>query len=225
MIVILDNDRDSLFNLRKRLYMHRTPSAILSVDEIERIGYYPVHGILIHHPETVESIEELCNKIREAYPRIPLLLTYRDGAPINYFVYRRMVDEVLEERTTTATLLRRVYEHYEEKNGSIPDSFTVEGVRVIMNDPFVHILMQAFPTRRVDYMILRYLSLTAPRPVPAEELLETAFPPSTRKRGPHTVAKIIAGYNGFVARGFEGMQIIAFKRGHGYYIHRHQKQK
>ena len=225
MIVILDNERDALFALRKRLYMHRTPSAILPFDEIERIGHYPVHGILIHRPENVEDIERLCKKIREVYPNIPLLLTYRDSAPINYFAYRKMVDVVLEERTTTATLHKRLYECYEEKNGSVPYSFTVEGVRVIMNDPYVHILMQAFPTRRVEYMILRYLSLTSPRPVPAEELLETAFPPSTRKRTPRTVAKAIAGFNDLVARGFEGMQVIALQRPHCYYIHRHKMKK
>ena len=225
MIVIIYNDRDALFTLRKRLYMHRTPSAILGTADIARIGHYPVHGILLHRPENIENIEELCKEIRETYPSIPLLLTYRDTAPINYYVYRRMVDVMLEERTTTSTLLKRVYECYEEKNGSIPYSFTVEGVRVIMNDPYVHILMQAFPTRRVDYMILRYLSLTAPRPVPAEELLETAFPPSTRKRGPQTVAKVIAGFNNFVARGFEGMHVIALKRPYCYYIHRHIKEK
>ena len=225
MIVILDNDRDALFALRKRLYMHRMPSAILSTDEVERIGQYPAHGILIHRPESIESIEELCKEIRKAYPSIPLLLTYRESAPINYFVYRRMVDVVLEERTTTATLIKRTYECYEEKNGSIPYSFTVEGVRVILNDPYVHVLMNMFPTRRVEYTILRYLSLTAPRPVPAEELLEVAFPPSTRKRGPQTVAKAVAGFNTLVARGFDGMQVIASQRPHSYYIHRHKKKK
>lgn len=218
MFIILDSSEDAVLPLRKRLYHHYIHSIVIPPDEVERIADYPAHAIIIPRAETLPDPERICTSLRDHYPHLPLAMIYRPAAG-NYYACARMVDIMLEERTTTPKTIEMLYDLYRQKGNKSPESCIVDCLRTDSRvRGCVYLLAHPFPAHKTPWMLARYLTLAAPRAVPAEELLATCFPPQGERS-----ARVIRRHLSELDRMFEigfGVRMFACRRPAAYYIHK-----
>ncbi len=218
MFIILDECEQEILLLRRRLYRHFIHSIVVSPQEIEKISLYPAHAILIPRPVKLTDPGDTCTRLREVYPHLPLAMIYQPDSG-NYYRYAKMVDVLLQERITTQKMAALLYEDYRKKNGKSPDSRIVDCLRTDSRvHGVVYLLAHPFPAHKTPWMLARYLTLAAPRAVPAEELLKTCFPPQGQ-RNPRVIRRHLSELDRMFEIGF-GIRMFACKRPAAYYISR-----
>ena len=220
MFIILDYNENEALSLRKKLYHHYIHSIVISPNEIERIRDYPAHAIILPRVETLADPEGLCASLRDLYPHLPLAILYRPTAG-NYYAYARMVDIILEERATTPKTIGALYDIYRQKGNQSPESRIVDCLRTDSRvRGCVYLLSRPFPARKTAWMLARYLTLAAPRAVPAAELLVTCFPPQS-ERSARVIRRHLSELDGMFKIGF-GIRMFACERPAAYYIRKQE---
>ncbi len=217
MFIIINDTPADVLSLRRRLYRVAIHTTVLSPTDIDRIGDYPAHGVYIHFPEKMIDIDALCQEIKRKYPNLPLGLTYRPNGK-NYYIYKRMVDAVFEEKMTAGTIVSTMYRIYEDLNHTNADVIIHRSLATYRRYPnFIFALTYHFPFSREQYMMTRYLLYKAPQAVSTAELAETCLPPGGRKTARY-ISAALKEVDALFLRIF-GIQFFEYSRANGYRIH------
>ena len=200
MIVIIDSDPNATLPYRKRLFRLRVHSLCLTPENIHRIAEYPANGILIIHPERIDRVLDLCASLRSLYPHLPVAAIYRQPG-MNYYHLKNAVDLLLHERSTTPKTISAIYELYRAKGNPDTRSCIADCVRTDTRSPFVYVLGHPFLPTHTQWMLVRYLTMAAPRAVPVEELLALCFAPGG-SRSPRNVSAQLTQLDRIIYRGF-----------------------
>lgn len=218
MFILFDRSEEDALNYRRRLYQRYVHSLTLLQAETERVADYPVHGILIPHPENLDDPIGLCTLLRERYPHLPIGIIYRESCPLHYYHLKAACDLLFEERTTVPKIISLIYKQYETKGNKSPVSRITSCVRTDSNRPkTVFVLAQAFPASHTQWMLIRYLNLASPRAVPAKELLDVGFLPG-KARSPKNVGAQLTKFDRLIERGFP-FRVFHCRYPSTYYIH------
>ena len=217
MFVIFDRSPADALALRQRLYRYHIHSLYLAPDEIDRIADYPVHGILIPHPELLIDPIGLATLLRERFPRLPLAMLHNQGGP-NFYHLQRASDLIFEGRVTTPKMITDLYAAYEGKGNPSVQSCISDCVLTDSRSRYVYILGEPFPASHIQWMLVRYLTLAAPRPVPAEELAALCFSPG-HERAAQNVSAHLTKLDRVISRGFP-FRVFSCQHPHVYSIKR-----
>lgn len=218
MFILFDRSEEDALSYRRRLYQRYVHSLTLRPEEADRIADYPAHGILIPNPEHLDDPIGLCMLLRERYPHLPIGMIYRKDCPLHYYRLKGACDLLFDERTTMPKIISLFYEHYEKKGNPSPVSRITSCVRTDSRCPkVVFVLAQPFPASHVQWMLIRYLNLTAPRAVTAEELLSVGFLPG-KTRSSKNVSAQLTKFDRLIGRGFP-FRVFHCRYPSTYYIH------
>lgn len=217
MFIILDQDKEAVLGLRRRLYHHYTHTTIIAPTALAEITHYPAQGVLIPRPECLADPQATCRAIRELSPSLPIGMIYGvDNG--QYFQYRRLVDVVFEARTTAGKICKIIYDIFGQRNQETSSSRIVDCLRVDRAVPgCVFLLGYGFPATREQWMLARYLVLAAPRAVPVAELLDTCFLPG-RVRSARSVSQQLGQLDHMFSVGC-GVRVFERHRPATYFIH------
>ena len=176
MILCIENDPSAILETRVQLYRMHLHTPVLSTKELSRIPLYPAQSILILRPEAIPNIEQVCKQLRVYAPSIPLAIFYRPPHG-NYYTYARMCDRVFEDNITTLTFAKTMLDLYEERTKRPAYKISYAGLSAEVGAKSIGLYGDGFLANHEQMMLVRYLLLKAPQPVPAEELRQTCFHP------------------------------------------------
>lgn len=200
MFIIFDRSPADALALRQKLYRYRIHSLYLSPNEIDRTTDYPVHGILIPHPELLGDPIGLATLLRDRFPHLPLAMLHNQGGP-NFYLLQRACDLLFNGRITTPKMISDLYAAYEGKGNPSPQSSIGDCVLTDTRSRYIYVLGDPFPASHIQWMLVRYLTMTAPRAVSAEELASLCFSPG-QERAAQNVSAHLTKLDRVISRGF-----------------------
>ncbi len=174
MLIFLHENPAAVEAERNIFYRMRIHTLCLSPPKPADAALYPIRGFLIPRPEDISDLESICLQINILFPDIPLAIFYREGRG-NPYLYQRMCDFVFDQNTTSTDIVSRMYSLYKERTGKETDSLLIGNIRTVLRDPRLFLFGHPLPVTALQWRIVRYLQLTHPRPVPAQEILDTCF--------------------------------------------------
>ncbi|MBQ8175190.1 MAG: hypothetical protein IJ009_07305 [Clostridia bacterium] len=215
MFIIFDRDRETALSYRQRLYRNRMHSVFLAQEEADRVPDFPAHAILLPHPNLLEDPIGFCALLRKKYPLLPVAMIYRQSS-LNYYHLQNACDILFDEKTTVPKIIGELYTLYEDKGNRSPLSRISDCVRTDRRSSFIYVLGEPFLPSHTQWMLVRYLTLAAPRAVPVDELLDVGFLPG-RARSHKNVSAQLTQLDRVIFRGF-GFRVFVNKHPSSYFI-------
>ena len=218
MIAFVDTQEADCTSLRRAFYRAYVHSTFSKPRNVETLAPYPLMGFMIPRPHRMPRIDHLCERIHTAFPGLPIGFFLPTDLP-NRERYAALADLVFDETVAPRRMAYLLLTFHKERGARNNAAFNEEGVRTdIVHPHCVTILGSSFRVCRLHWMILRYLQLCAPRPVPTEEMLNICFPLRAKKLVRSNVSTQICFINQYTRRFMNDYAVIHFIRRQGYQI-------
>ncbi|MBQ8351421.1 MAG: hypothetical protein IJY20_05205 [Clostridia bacterium] len=215
MIIFIEDKPEEVLDTRIQFYRMGIHSITLGTNELHRILHYPAQIILIMRPECIEDLTNVCRKIKSHSPFLPLAMMYRPPNG-NYYAYQQLCDAVFEDNVTTLTFAQTMFAIYEERMKKSAEEHSYGKLYMKVNRKGLQILGESLPATHEQWMLARYLLLSAPYPVSREELRLTCFCPD-KLPSLQNVTTQICRMNRMITKAFRH-PLFFYQRQFGYYI-------
>ncbi len=198
-------------------FERRLHVAVADPCDIGSAAIYNPTIVVIPRPELIEDLLTLSNILRALFPRAASAILIRPTDLRHH--YLPYADRVYTDYVSVYRFLTEMFEVYEKKNGATPHKASYGMVHTDFRDRAnIKFARFRFPVNVQTWMILRYLTIHAPREISAEELIATCFP-RTRPVKKNTISAHISLINRVLSVASEGeYQPAVFRRGRGYSV-------
>lgn len=218
MFAFVDTQEAECAELRDAFYRAYIHSVFSKPRNVETLATYPLMGFVIPRPHHMPRIDHLCERIHVAFPGLPIAFVLPLDLP-HRERYAALADLVFDETVSAQRIAYTLFTFLGTHNDCKNASYSVEGVFTDIARPHcLNILGVSFRICRLHWMILRYLQICAPRPVPTEEVLDVCFPLHTKKLTRGNVSTQICFLNQYTRRFMNNYAIIHYIRKQGYKI-------
>ena len=175
MIVFIENNPERIIPLRNALLRNLYHTACVTSNTVSHISRYPAHSVVIPHPGDICHLEDVCNEVRERFPQMTLASFYEDGKS-DYFRDLSLFDTVIDiksvPRAKIGKILQQIYSYNTAQNTARMNVLRIGTQR---REPYLKYMLTPIECSATQWLMVRYLQMKHPDPVPAEELIETCF--------------------------------------------------
>lgn len=216
MILIIDNEKAKRDEYVKKLKGEGVLAyACSEQDSASLLEKYRFHLILLINTKSLKAPITVCENLKKAYPKIPLVILASDEGEDELQALNKHADNIILPNTSLKKCIPIIMEYIRIFFGRSRTDIIYKSVRVELYGKAVYIFGARFDATKNDYAILRYLTI-AEGEVSVDELRTFCFD-SKNGTSAHGVVAAISRINQKTLKEF-GRKIIQPTKNQKYII-------
>ena len=170
MILIIDRYKKNSAPISEMFYYMGVLSKAISINEtFSEIS--PVYrAIILISPERFPDIEDYLLKLREYNSSAPIFAMGNPGKE-----YAHFFDDIFSRDAFGTTMISRILDYTGERDLPQPGDYRLAGIDISCDIYTATYFSRPLPFTKTEAMIVRYMIITYPRPLKAEEILKYSF--------------------------------------------------
>jgi DNA-binding response OmpR family regulator len=175
MILIIDNEKSKRDEYVKKLKGEGVLSyACSEAESASLLEKYRFHLILLINTKSLEAPITVCENLKKAYPKIPLVILATDESENELQSLNAHADNIILPKSSLKKCIPIIMEYIRIFFGRSRTDMIYKSVRIELYGKAVYVFGSRFDATKNDYAILRYLTI-AEGEVSVEELRTFCF--------------------------------------------------